>query len=351
LIDTQRLELKIIPNTLVDFIDECNKYSYNDILKKFNKQKDIIQEYADFLLENEYCFFTSESTSFPKMKLDWNFPSQISNAIVDINNLNNIYIEELIKQLDDINCFHLQLRFLRKISTNDLLAVLECTKKFNFRTINLVLDSFSINNENTFIDNICKYDNIYEIIIYNSDIENRQQLSTKLMGEIKKIKENILSKNECGKIKKKYFSPNILSISESQCHNTCLNRKIGIDTNGEIKNCPSCSKSYGNIKNTTLAEAIEKPGFKDLWYITKDKIDVCKDCEFRHICTDCRVYIKDPDNIYSQPSKCTYNPYIAKWEGEESYVPVEECGTYSRETGFIPNKRKINKLNNTIWGE
>ena len=138
---------------------------------------------------------------------------------------------------------------------------------------------------------------------------------------------------------------------ESQCHNTCLNRKVCIDAEGNIKNCPAMAKSYGNIRDTTLEEAINKPGFKDLWFICKDQIDVCKDCEFRYMCTDCRAFIKDPENIYSQPAKCTYNPYICLWEGQEGYVPVEECGTYSRETGFVPDKKRIAELNKRIWGE
>ncbi|MDR2057516.1 MAG: hypothetical protein LBP83_04405, partial [Dysgonamonadaceae bacterium] len=50
----------------------------------------------------------------------------------------------------------------------------------------------------------------------------------------------------------------------------------------------------------------------------------CKDCEFRYICTDCRAYLQDSNDIYSQPAKCNYNPYIAKWAGEEGYYPVEE---------------------------
>lgn len=37
------------------------------------------------------------------------------------------------------------------------------------------------------------------------------------------------------------------------------------------------------------------------------------------------------------------------WEGQEGYVPVEECGTYSRETGFVPDKRRIKELNKRIW--
>jgi radical SAM protein with 4Fe4S-binding SPASM domain len=108
---------------------------------------------------------------------------------------------------------------------------------------------------------------------------------------------------------------------------------------------------YGHISKTKIEEVIETPEFQKWWHIKKDDIDVCKDCEFRHMCTDCRAFIKDPENIYSQPAKCTYNPYICKWEGEEGYVPVEECGTYTRETGFVPDKKKIEKLNREIWGD
>jgi len=54
-------------------------------------------------------------------------------------------------------------------------------------------------------------------------------------------------------------------------------------------------------------------GEKKYWNITKDQIDICKDCEFRHICTDCRAYIEDPKNIYSKPLKCGYNPYTNDW--------------------------------------
>ena len=71
---------------------------------------------------------------------------------------------------------------------------------------------------------------------------------------------------------------------------------------------------FGNIKNTTLSEAIHKKDFKKLWNITKDQIEECKDCEYRYVCTDCRVFIKDNANIYSKPSKCNYNPYKSVWE-------------------------------------
>jgi SPASM domain peptide maturase of grasp-with-spasm system len=138
---------------------------------------------------------------------------------------------------------------------------------------------------------------------------------------------------------------------ETHFHNVCLNRKLCIDHKGNIKNCLSMDQIFGNIFEDDVEQIVNSPDFQKLWHIKKDEIDVCKDCEFRYICTDCRCFIKDSNNIYSQPAKCGYNPYIAKWQNEDGYVPVEECGKYSKETGFVPDDKKIKELNNKIWGE
>lgn len=40
----------------------------------------------------------------------------------------------------------------------------------------------------------------------------------------------------------------------------------------------------------------------------------CMHCEFRHICTDCRAYLDDPEDRYSKPLKCSYDPFTTKWD-------------------------------------
>lgn len=127
----------------------------------------------------------------------------------------------------------------------------------------------------------------------------------------------------CGSISANFFEANLLNYSESLIFNNCLHGKISIDAEGNIKNCPSMPESFGNIRDTTLMEAIEKPGFKKYWNITKDQIAVCKDCEFRYICTDCRAYKEDPDDDYSKPLKCGYDPYTGVWE-EWSTNPLKQ---------------------------
>lgn len=134
------------------------------------------------------------------------------------------------------------------------------------------------------------------------------------VGKILSTKENIADERNCGCIHYKYFSVNIESFTESLSYNSCLNRKIAIDKYGNLKNCPSLKKSYGHIENTTILHVVNNLEFTLLWKINKNLIHKCKDCEFRYICTDCRAYIENPNDIYSAPLKCGYNPYNGEWE-------------------------------------
>jgi SPASM domain peptide maturase of grasp-with-spasm system len=300
----------------------------------------ISKQYATFITIKEFKFF-------PPMSLHWDFPGEVSNAIIEFSNKSNFSLELAIYQMIAVNCQHLLFKFMNSISKVEFLKLVYLLKKTNIKTISIYINSNIIDfNEISLIETIDTFKPIKDIILFKSEFELHKNRNVSYNTE---AFDFLMSDNNCGLVDKRYFSVYFPLFTESQLHNTCLNRKICIDANGEIKNCPGMMQSFGNIKDTTLKEALEKPGFKDLWFICKDKIDVCKDCEFRHMCTDCRAYIKDPENIYSQPAKCSYNPYIAKWQGEEGYVPVEDCGTYSKETGFMVDKKKVNKLNKILW--
>jgi SPASM domain peptide maturase of grasp-with-spasm system len=101
--------------------------------------------------------------------------------------------------------------------------------------------------------------------------------------------------------------------TEALQFNTCLNRKISICADGEIKACPAIGHSCGNVASVSLEAAARDPVLVQLGGITKDQVAVCRDCEFRYICTDCRAFTAEPGNQYSKPAKCSYDPYSAIW--------------------------------------
>ncbi len=346
--DLDQNRYDIIPNSLIQLLHSLPNFTEEGLMSHFSNQKEVITEYISFLRSKNYLYTTYTPELFPPLNMEWDSPFVIANAIIEMpNSVTDLLL--LLKQLSNLFCQYIQLRI---DDINELLKIKDEFLTFSFQGIEL-LSSFKPEYTTDFLVKfIEQIPFISKILITNSPFN-------KIEYGIPDQKERLLlftslNKNEAFSCKPNHphrFKTNLSFFTESQAHNTCLNRKICIDAEGNIKNCPAMEKSFGNIKDTTLKEAIEKKDFKDLWFIHKDKIEVCKDCEFRHMCSDCRCFIKDLENIYSQPAKCTYNPYICKWQGEANYIPVEECGTYCKETGFIPDAEKIERLNKQIWGD
>lgn len=96
----------------------------------------------------------------------------------------------------------------------------------------------------------------------------------------------------------------------SHVHNSCLYKKVSLDKDGYVRNCPSMAEKYD--LSDGLGKIIKTPAFRKYWNITKKEVEVCKDCEFRYNCLDCRAHTKN--GLFGKPITCKYNPFIAKNE-------------------------------------
>lgn len=326
--DLQRTNFKLIPNDLFEIIELCNGKTLIEIKSIYkNKFDAIIEEYFEFLFANEYVFFTDNPELFPQMSMDWFEPFGINNAIIDYED--NFKFESLLFQLDFLKCKSIEIRFFNSTKLQLIEQILIYLNELN--SISFYVGFLFPYSEETQINKlkslILNFPRVSYFVITNSNENNFIEPLRQNMGYIYYTKEEILSSSHCGKINSKDWSINTRLFTESQHHNTCLNRKISIDKDGNIKNCPSMPQSFGNIKDTTLEEALNHPDFKKYWNVNKDMIAVCKDCEFRHICTDCRAYTErthfDGEIDLSKPLKCGYNPYTNEW-AEWSTNPLKE---------------------------
>lgn len=99
----------------------------------------------------------------------------------------------------------------------------------------------------------------------------------------------------------------------SQRFNPCLGQVLAIDCRGEIRPCLWSSEELGNVKTDNVKNMIISGAFDGIWTLTKDKVEACKDCEFRYNCLDCRVFSKKaPDSREIKPEFCDYDPYVGK---------------------------------------
>ena len=323
--DVQRGLYFNIPNTFFDIIKKLEKKPIKNIENEYdNENKLIFNSYISFIIDNEFGFITDEPNNFIYSDIyKINKPSM--NFILDFQSADKID-SDFILQLEIINTEALHINFYSKIDLNWLVEVLDQILKLTsirYFSILFMYDENLKEEELKFLG--YRYPFFGKIVIYSSPFEKD------ILDDFIKISylfENKICEKSCGIIHSSYFSCNNRLYSESHEFNSCLAGKISIDVDGNIKNCPSMSQSFGNIKDITLEEALYHKDFKKYWNLTKDKIEVCKDCEFRYICTDCRAYTEKTHTNEegldtSKPLKCGYNPYTGEWE-EWSTNPLKQ---------------------------
>lgn len=321
--DIQKNNYCFVPNEFIDlFVDGCLD---SDCLEQIDADGNI-EKYLNYLLAEDFLFSVQNkalSNNFINMNMRWDYPAIISNAIITITEQNYCFAFNtgIIQQLYSLGCTNIELR-LTETTSNEMLGYVKSKiANSSFLSIDILMD---YNQENIAysLDLVECNKNIRIIVLCSLDETKLIKDKNFGMGGVIKLKRELKNTN-CGIISYNSFEINIETFTESQHHNTCLNRKIAIDAEGNIKNCPSMAKSYGNVSDTTLVDVANNPDFQKIWHIKKDAITKCKDCEFRHICIDCRAYLENPDDQYSAPLKCGYDPYTCEWE-EWSVNPLKE---------------------------
>ncbi|HCA09960.1 grasp-with-spasm system SPASM domain peptide maturase [Chryseobacterium sp.] len=341
--DLQRKKIHLIPNAFGDLFQEDRYINIPETISQLDHEgKEILQEYFDFIEENELAFYCSpdDLSLFPKMSEEWLFPAHISHCILDAWHEFPYFNESFLKQLEILCCNFIQFRFFKKVSWQELDRIMAQINPSQIKSIEIIMPLDKEDNEfykkiEYFVNENRKISNLTisgaaEKKIYKEGLHG--------MGFILQTEKPINNQHHCGIVDSSLFSINVSTYNESLTYNSCLNRKISIDTEGNIKNCPSMKENFGNIKNSSLQEALNHPAFKKYWNIAKDEIVKCKDCEFRHICTDCRAYIDDPDNIYSAPLKCGYNPHTCEWEDWSTNPLKEKAIRHYGLQELIPNE-------------
>lgn len=106
-------------------------------------------------------------------------------------------------------------------------------------------------------------------------------------------------------------------IFDNACvRNSCWYGKFSIMENGDVIPCEfERNIKYGNVTKTSIRDIIRGEIAKKCWSITNNEIKICRDCEFRYACKDCRALaLAKEHNLFAKKSRCTYDPINGKWE-------------------------------------
>lgn len=311
--DLQREKYFYIPNDLFEILKTVRSTRINKIYSSFAlEDRLIVDEYFNYLLDNDLGFIDNEPFRFPEMSNEWDSPSKITNSIIDVDQINilNVDYVKAFQELSNLNCSCVQIRCFDYLKLSSVHQLLNLTMDSRIKTVRLFLkyEESIVNNLKNEI--LLTYKRIDQVIFFNAPRNSSESI---LNVQVIYLEIQNLDNSDCGQICTGSFSINISHFTESVNYNSCLNRKISLDSLGNIKNCPSQKDGFGNINHISFEDALKNQKFQSLWSIKKDDISICKDCEYRYICTDCRVFTENKNDNLSKPSKCTYDPYTATW--------------------------------------
>lgn len=115
--DLQRQQVKLVPNSLVEMLENHQGKTVEEIKIAYNNEHDeTIDEYIEFLIEHEFIFFTDHPEWFPDLSMQWDEPFPITNMIIDRNEKSDYDMVSLLSQIDEINCKHIQIRCFQPVS-------------------------------------------------------------------------------------------------------------------------------------------------------------------------------------------------------------------------------------------
>ncbi len=317
LIDPQRGDFILVPNNFEKLKTAIHGKTFNELEETLSKE-----EY-DWILEcysKEYILEIPEKflNNFPKLSTLWEHPSYITNAVVHYGKDFAKIIEFLKKTL----CHNVHIIFENE---QDFILFITTLYDSDLRSIEV-----SVLNKSSKDFDINTYFKKYPIIKNFTFIED------------------VKNKNEFGGFLPT-FGNNLDIYKESILHNVYFNRKVYIDRNLEIRNSIETKSTFGRIDDVDFFDLLSNHEFIKYWHSRKSSTDVCKDCEFHNICLDNRTPSYRNLNEWYHELECQYNPYLSKWQGEEGYMSLKECGVISNKNGFQINHEKINEINKLLW--
>jgi radical SAM protein with 4Fe4S-binding SPASM domain len=111
------------------------------------------------------------------------------------------------------------------------------------------------------------------------------------------------------------FKTDPATFLKKQHYNSCWYGKAGVTSSGDVLPCLFARDHVaGNIHTESLSAIIRGEKMQQYWNLTFDRIEPCRQCEYRYVCDDCRPWAYGfTGDLYAKSPRCTYNPLTGRW--------------------------------------
>ncbi|MFD2941834.1 grasp-with-spasm system SPASM domain peptide maturase [Flavobacterium notoginsengisoli] len=306
-IDIQRQNYYLIPNQIIDILIEYSSKKIYDLFRDFKDDKHILKKYIRFFITNELLIVSNDVDRFPAINTDFVRPYSIDTLNLELGISHSILKDVLKEKIEKLGISNIRL-ICRDFDLAELYQILKIFNKSRVKSIILYLE-YDVTKEDELIKLQNKFIRLAVVIFYKARIENETENSQFVYD--RRPLEEILSMKITHR---NNFSFSIQGFIESLHYNSAYNRTIYIDSLGNIKRHLNDESVFGNLSSHDLETVILNEGIVNFWNISKDKVKICRDCEFRYICPDGSIpLISEDGSNYVKSHDCIYDPYTNIW--------------------------------------
>lgn len=304
--DLQRHDYDYIPNELAKILISCNNNTIEDVLSTTNKKDhETIYEYFDFLEKKEYIFYSTLSKKyFPEIRENFDTPFYIEQLIVEFSGQAR-FLGKLLNIVDKYSIKTLVLKIYYKI---DILDILKIFENSSVRQVELHFESKFLSREE--VEHLVEIENrISLILFYQNDPDDHYYT----IGKKCLVTSDWTTINNDSKIFLENFFVNSPLYFVSKNYNNVYYRRVYINAEGYYKLNNNSELNFGSIFKISIEELFSNEEYTKYWFIIKDKIIKCKDCEYRYMCLDKRIPEKTNQNEFKFKDECNYDNINSKW--------------------------------------
>ena len=273
----------------------CSRnYSIGELKLHFNNQYNQgIDQYIHLFTEKEIGYITRNPEFHGNLVLDYDTPGEVLNAIIEIEDPEEYFLEDILKELENLGCKEVEFRIYNTAGFEKCIEVLERFNESSYRSFIVVVQFEDQINDQNLMEILNRNSKILEIFICES---SGNKVPTN--DRIKYIRCNHSLGSSVTS-----FIINLPFFAESQEYNASLNKKICISKKGYIKTYPSHLKDYGNVREQSIGHILKTTDISDVWLIPNNQIEICKDCKYRYICLNFSD-IHKKENTYLKTDYC-----------------------------------------------
>ena len=269
-------------NSIYTIPSEIAKVFEHDYIRISRIPERLKDEFLQFVMDNELGRINM-TDEFKQISEEFIFPGLITNAILDISNFSND-IQYIANELNEVGCTAVLLRFVDDTSSK---RITEIASYFRNDTVDSLTIALKSNRNIEEIINAL----IWELVLCSGIIvfETDQEKDIFVNAVPISYRRGKLGNMTCSDIDcSQWTNANLFFYNESLKYNNCLNRKVYIDVDGNVCNCPIHTETFGNVYTNSLGTIVKSNAFQEKWIIADEFLVDCKSCELRYACTNCK---------------------------------------------------------------